>query len=150
MFKKDEEYLKDMLNAFEKLFEKYVEDIEVTKSYMASQKKLAARMQAINDLEPKASTSCHIVIKHHDKASSILLEEISKMQGEVQQPVEDLKNLLIQGVAALTRRNLLVEENISKQIILKSLNLDSSHALNKQKTISDVRNSQVQLKNRVD
>ena len=87
--------MKNMLNAFEKLFEKYVEDIEVTKNYMASQKKLGARMQVINDLEPKASTSCNTIIKHHHKASSILEEEISKMQSEVQQPVEDLKNLLI-------------------------------------------------------
>lgn len=69
MFKTEEQYMKDMLAAYEKLFEKYVEDIEVTKNYMASQKKLGARMQVINDLEPKASNSCNILVKHHHKAS---------------------------------------------------------------------------------
>ena len=79
MFKEEEQYLKDMLSAFERLVEKYEEDIEASKNQMASHQKLGARMQAIKDLEPKSSPSCNIIIKHHDLASSFILDEISKL-----------------------------------------------------------------------
>ena len=120
-----------MLSAFRKLVEKYEEDIEVTKSVLGSHQKLGARMQAINDLEPKASHSSNIMVKHHHKASSVFQEEISKMQSEVRQPVEDIQNVLISAVAALTRRNLLLQENVSQLINLKSLMLESTSTLNK-------------------
>jgi hypothetical protein len=95
MFKEEEEYLKDMLSAFERLVERYEEDIVATKNQMASHEKLGARMQAIKDLDSKASSSCNILIKHHHNTSSFMVEEICKMHSEVKQPVEDLKNLLI-------------------------------------------------------